>query len=299
MEEQPDGSTIRYIRARLTVRGFKDRDADKVSTYAGTSTRYSQRLVASIAAIMGWDLATADISKAFLQGVSYDELAQITGEPKRDVCFDLPKMSLPALRSLPGYQDFDPSRETLRCLKPGTGLKDAPQAFSLKLSKVTEACGLKPVSVDPELVAYHRNGALVFIMSKHVDDLKFAGVPSEVTRIMDKIQEVFGELRIVKHKFTNCGVRHIQDPGTKGVTLDQEDYIAALKPLVDPEFSRAPPEQALSERMQLLYMSLLGAVAYAMLTRIDAAVYVAALQRVAHAPLVIHVRRLNAVTRWM
>ena len=46
-------------------------------------------------------------------------------------------------------------------------------------------------------------------------------------------------------------------------------------------------------------MSLLGAAAYALLTRVDAAVYIVALQRVAHAPKVIHIRRLNAVTRWM
>ena len=163
VEEQGDGTTKRYIRSRLTVRGFKDRDADKVSTYAGTSTRYSQRIVVSVAAIKRWSLATADISNAFLQGVSYDELAQLTGEPKRDVCFDLPKGSLPALRCLLGYQDFDPAKETLRCLKPGTGLKDAPQAFSLKLGRVTAACGMKPVSVDPELEVLHgQDGTLQF-----------------------------------------------------------------------------------------------------------------------------------------
>ena len=153
VEEQSDGTTKRYIRARLTVRGFKDRDANNVSTYAGTSTRYSQRLVASVAAIKKWDLATADISKAFLQGVIYDELSEITGEPKRDVCFDVPRGSLATLRKLPGYEDFVLSKETLRCIKPGTGLKDAPQAFSMKLTRVLESCGLKPVSIDPELVS--------------------------------------------------------------------------------------------------------------------------------------------------
>ena len=120
-----------------------------------------------VAAVRRWTLATADISKAFLQGVSYDELSKLTGEPKRDVCFDLPKVSLPALRCLLGYKDFDPSKETLRCLKPGTGLKDAPQAFSLKLGAVTAACGMKSVSVDPELEVLHdSDGTLVFIMSK-------------------------------------------------------------------------------------------------------------------------------------
>ena len=46
-------------------------------------------------------------------------------------------------------------------------------------------------------------------------------------------------------------------------------------------------------------MSLLGAVAYALMTRIDVAVFVCARQRVAHEPKIIHVKRLNAVLRWM
>ena len=47
-----------------------------------------------------------------------------------------------------------------------------------------------------------------------------------------------------------------------------------------------------------LFMSLLGAVAYALMTRIDVAVFVCAMQRVIHKPKVIHVKRLNAVLRW-
>ena len=72
-------STKRVIRARLTVRGFKDRDAHHLDSYAGTSQRYSQRLVCSEAAHRGWPICTTDISKAFLQGVTYEELSQLTG----------------------------------------------------------------------------------------------------------------------------------------------------------------------------------------------------------------------------
>ncbi len=35
----------------------------------------------------GWDVCTADISKAFLRGVTYKELAEATGEPLREVNF--------------------------------------------------------------------------------------------------------------------------------------------------------------------------------------------------------------------
>ena len=113
------------------------------------------------------------------------------------------------MRTLPGFADFDPSKEMLRCLKPGTGLKDAPQAFSVKLAKVTAACGLRALSVDPELEVYHdQSGTLCFIMSKHVDDLKFAGHNNIVKRVMGKIQETFGPLRIVAQIHELWGQTH-------------------------------------------------------------------------------------------
>ena len=46
-------------------------------------------------------------------------------------------------------------------------------------------------------------------------------------------------------------------------------------------------------------MGLLGAVAYALMTRIDVAVCGCAMQRVTHKTKIIHVKRLNAVLRWM
>ena len=35
-------------------------------------------------------------------------------------------------------ENFDPQTEVLHCDKPGTGLVDAPRAFSMKLKRVTE-----------------------------------------------------------------------------------------------------------------------------------------------------------------
>jgi Reverse transcriptase (RNA-dependent DNA polymerase). len=69
-EVLPDGSTRRIIRARLTIRGFKDIDAAGLERYAGTSQRYSQRLLVREAANRKWPIVSTDISKAFLQGVT-------------------------------------------------------------------------------------------------------------------------------------------------------------------------------------------------------------------------------------
>ena len=65
-------------------------DASWLETFAGTSSRLGQRLVTSEAAMRGWHMVALDVEKAFLNGVAYKELAEVTGKPKRDVCFELP-----------------------------------------------------------------------------------------------------------------------------------------------------------------------------------------------------------------
>jgi hypothetical protein len=158
-ESQQTGpaNTKRVIRARLTVRGFKDVDARHLDNYVGTSQRYSQRIIVSVAAQNQWDICTTDISKAFLQkGVTYKELAEATGEPLREVNFVLPAYCVAVLRTLPGYEDFHPRTEVFHCEKPGTGCNDAPRCFSLKLAQATRTmCGLKPGTVDGELCMKH------------------------------------------------------------------------------------------------------------------------------------------------
>ena len=184
------------IRCRLTVRGSKDRDAQNFDSHARTSQRYSQRLVCSEAARRGWPICTTDICKAFLQGVTYEELSSLTGEPIREVNFYLPGNCVSILKQVPGFEDFNEQTEVLHCDKPGTGLVDAPRAFSLKLSQATKnRCRMIPSSVDGELVlkfeqADNGIGTLICLMAKHVDDLKLTGKKEVIEWVLQQIQEV-------------------------------------------------------------------------------------------------------------
>ena len=305
--KQSGASTVskRVIRCRLTVRGFKDRDAQNLDSHAGTSQRYSQRLVCSEAAHRGWSICTTDISKAFLQGVTYEELSSLTGEPIREVNFYLPGNCVSILKQVLGFEDFSEQAEVPHCDKPGTGLVDAPRAFSLKLSQVTKnRCGMIPSSVDGELVlkfeqADNGIGTLICLMAKHVDDLKLTGKKKVIEWVLQQIQEVFGELKIEWYTFTNGGLRHIQDPTTFLITLDQEEFIKNMKPITHQDIQGLSSDTECTVETIQLFMSLLGAVAYALMARIDVAVFICAMQRVARKPKVIHVKRLNAVLRWM
>ena len=99
--------------------------------------------------------------------------------------------------------------------------------------------------------------------------------------------------------FQNCGMRHRRDPTTNVTTVDQVEFIVALKPIVDPQIGKHNGEQECSKQLHELYRSLLGAAAYATLTRADISVFIVALQKAAHQPKVKHVKMLNRLVRWM
>ena len=152
---------------RLVLRGFQDTEAFSVETFAGTARRASQRLLASEAACHDdYEIASLDVDTAFLKGFTYRELAEATGEEERIVCFTLPPGSAALLRQIPGFEHFDETKHCLQCTKPGTGTKDAPRAFSMKLRKTTRAIGLQSTSFDLEFEVKKD-----LLTAKHVDDI--------------------------------------------------------------------------------------------------------------------------------
>ena len=82
----------------MVVRGFKDLQAAQLSTFAGTTTRWGQRLVNSVAAQYKWPLFTADVSQAFLRGLTFEQAAQLKDEVHRDVQFTVPPGSVNILK---------------------------------------------------------------------------------------------------------------------------------------------------------------------------------------------------------
>ena len=90
----------------------------------------------------GWTIFTADVSQAFLRGMTFQEAAKLQGESQRDVQFVVPPGSVPLLQQLPGFSDFDASIEVLQMLRCGFGLKDAPRLWQKALNTVLLDAGL-------------------------------------------------------------------------------------------------------------------------------------------------------------
>jgi len=287
----------RIIRRRMTLRGFKDWCADQLDSHAATASKMSQRMLISEAACNpSWSFLSIDINKAFLQGVTYSEMSAATGEEERVVHFTLPPGSAAFLRKLPGFEHYDERYYVLKCVKPGTGCKDAPKAFSIKLASVTRSVGLKPISTDPECEVKHKNGRLVLIIAKHVDDIKITGEESEVQALLQALEHTFGKIDRNDNDFTCVGIHHFRD-NSGSITLDQHEYIKSMNPIRHPDLVGSDADADCSEAVTRLFWSLLGAVAYTLLTQHWISVYVIALQRNTHCPKYQHIRKLNSLLK--
>ena len=100
-------------------------------------------------------IISLDVSQAFAKGMTFEELARLTGEQLRGVEVDLDAEDVAILRQLPGYTDFNPKVETLQMLKAVYGLKDAPRAWRKRLHQALEGFRLTPLITEAEQYVRH------------------------------------------------------------------------------------------------------------------------------------------------
>ena len=101
-----------------------------LETFAGTTSRSGQRIVNTVAAMHpDFVFFSYDVSQAFAKGMTFKELSELTGTELREVQFDIPSSDVAILKRIAGFENFDPTRETLYMVKPIYGLKDAPRAW--------------------------------------------------------------------------------------------------------------------------------------------------------------------------
>ena len=250
----------------------------------------------------GWILVAIDVRKAFLKGISYEQLAELSGEPKREVNFELDARSVHVLRRFPGYETFNPQTEILHNLRPGAGTVDAPRCFGIKLDWATnDEFGALSCTHDPQLIVRHddKSKDLGFIGCKHVDDIKAACEPWVLKAFIAALAKVFGkgEQEITMNSFACCGITYTLTE--HGYDMDQIKYVSALKPITDLEIIGEPEQDLAVPYIAKLFLSLLMALAYALQTGIDIYVFCIALQRHLQQPTYGHVGKLNTLVRWV
>ena len=304
-KRQTEGNII--MKCRICVRGFQDMHKDNLDRYSGTSTRWGQRAVVATAVQSKWPLASLDISQAFLKGLTFDEVQKVKGGPKRVVSMCLPRArrdiepsGSALIRQLKGYEDFNDSLEVLEMLKGGFGLVDAPNLFTCRVDQVFKENDIKPTLADQKIYMYFdKQHKLQLLVSAHMDDFKATGQMETLKWLHSILCKHFGQdvkMDIAK-EFIHTGIKHTVIDDGNTITLDQIDYAASIKPINTAQLQKLKDDLALDETYQACYLTLLGAVAWLLQTRLDIVVYVSALQRHSHHTTSLHLKRLNRLVR--
>ena len=114
-------------------------------------------MICASSAQRGWHMLSADVSMAFLKGLTFEEQSQLEGSPKRVVFCELPRGGADILRNLPEFAGFNPACEILEVLKGGFGLEDAPRLWTSKVHRIFISYKWLPTHGDDKMYLKHRS----------------------------------------------------------------------------------------------------------------------------------------------
>ena len=203
--EHEDQSKRYSLKARLCMRGDTEENVDTIRADSPTTHKDSLKLALAIAANEGFDIISADIKSAFLQGRTLDRQVFVIPPPEANKDGKLWLLQ-----------------------KAAYGLLDGSRLFYLKLKEKLEELGLKQVSGDPAIFTYHQDGKFKGIVCLHVDDLLMMGKDTFRKQVKEKLFKMFKFSKVEETKFTYLGCE-IEKLKNGDIVLNQNAYVDNIK----------------------------------------------------------------------
>ena len=228
----------RIIKARLVIKGFAEQNQHQLECNSPTATRLGHRLILQTSASKKWSLTSLDVSTAFLQGFSFDQLPE---KVKRQPCAFVPPPDVFDILSEidPVWRDAakEPGKFVFELQKSVYGLKDAPLMWFIAIDAYLKEQGLRPCKHDQCCYVKSKGSQLILFISLHVDDTLCTGLEDELSWLHTALEKRFGKVKIEVGRFRHFGIDIYKCPKLHHVYADQRDYITQLKPIV-PEKTR-------------------------------------------------------------
>ena len=258
----------------------------------------------------------------------------MTGTEVRAIQFDVPRTGLDCSKQIERFESFDPALRSINYVKAVYGLKDAPRAWRKKLHQIfAQWMSCQQLRAEPELYCVrgsnqtsnnsnalagatahyeeqqglgnsrgllphkYEPGRLKCLLSMHVGDIKGAAVRKTTDSLLAHLDEMVGPCKADCGNFLHTGIQHEHNPGV--VYTHQYVYIGNITPIGFSMLASKDEDGLRDTLIHESYRSVLGAVAWAVITRVDLAMYVQALQRRARAPRIKDCERLSFAIRYV
>ena len=239
--DKVDENKVPYMKARLVIRGFQDKEKDAVLSESPTAHTESLKVMLALMPTLGYKPKKMDISTAFLQGKELTRPVYV--KPPIEACVDETKCWL--------------------LLKGVYGLTEASRMWYERVHEVMLLGGFKRSAVDPALYfRYNGEGKVTCVLLCHVDDFLYGGISSEIDNLECLIGKHFQIREIEMNSFMYCGFQiTITETEENGFEIeysqpDKIPYIPEIK------LERAGSDQSASSSKHEVrqYRSLLGAL---------------------------------------
>lgn len=183
------------LKARIAPHGNEDSLKSDLKSECSMCSPLGIRVVLTLTAIRRWPIVKADVKSAFLQ----------TGEAQRDVYVRPPRESRDR-------------RHYWLLLAAAYGLVNANAKFQSQADELIMALGLCHMPLIPQLFYLLKNGVIVLVVIKIVDDLLMTGEDASVNDFIERFNKKF-ELGTV-----------VRGPGSfkfYGISMSQDEDLSS------------------------------------------------------------------------
>ena len=309
------------VKSRMCARGCFDKQKNLIERHSSTATRLSQRIIVSMSMCDGiiytqddWgpvNLESLDISTAFLQGLSYKDLAaaarQLGYESRIDrrVVISPPENVWRHFRRMSGappelrVKDSARHLTLLLCLKAMYGFADAPLMFQLALLQyLVQSCEAITSLFDSNFLYWimlvDGRWVVILVITAHVDDLQVAGSRKMLDWLHHRLEDRFGALKRQVLPYTHAGIEQ-SNLGTSCIRLHQDDFCSKLS--TAPVGAHRAITDPLDIKEKTTFRSLTCSCLWACQTQLQEVCQVTSLQQALSEPTVEHLMSINTVIK--
>ena len=218
-------------KARLVARGFEENTSD-IKKESPVCSREAIRFLMAIASSKGWNCHTVDVKSAYLQGDRIERTLYL--KPPKE------------------YNDG----QIWKLKKTVYGLCDAARAWYMKTKNELTSLSVMVCPLDNSLFVCRINGKLEGLVCIYVDDFLWTGTALFARQVIAKLKNKFliGSSASITFTYVGLSVKSYKN----GLTIDQNQYIASLKPIPMSKTRMLDKKENLTESEKKDYRSLVG-----------------------------------------